>query len=50
MILIDDSAGKHVAQAICDPHKGDRPHGCLQGAGSEGDKKGKRDPGRMWDF
>lgn len=50
MILIDDSAGKHVAQAICDPHKGDRPHGCLQGAGLEGDKKGKRDPGRMRDF
>ena len=50
VILIDDSAGKHVAQAICDPYKGDRPHGCLQGAGSEGNKKGKRDPGRMRGF
>ena len=41
---MDDSGVKHVAQAICDPYKENRVLYCLQGSGSEGDKKGKRDP------
>lgn len=44
MILIDDSGVRHVAQAICDPHKENRMCCGLQGARHGRQPEGKRDP------